>query len=122
MRAHAAAVTAQIFGHVHVDDFRVWGDDGAAGVEGAPPLLELAAVSPIYRSNPAWYELRIGAAGVNGDVPPSRLTSITAHWTNLTQTVAPSGAPSFREAYTTAGPFTKASGASLLNVWHVCYR
>ena len=106
MRAHAAAISAQIFGHVHVDDFRVWGADGAAGVEGAPPLLELAAVSPIYRSNPAWYELRVGAAGVDGDVSPSRLTSITAHWTNLTHSAATSGAPSFREAYTTAGPFT----------------
>jgi hypothetical protein len=57
---NAGVVRAQLFGHVHTQEFRTWGSsayqhdsgDMLEDVSSAPPILTFGAVSPIYNSNP----------------------------------------------------------------------
>merc|ERR1719221_2586292 len=43
-------VAAQLFGHTHSDEFRLW--PGAQA--GAGPMLQTGVVSPVYHSNPSF--------------------------------------------------------------------
>jgi hypothetical protein len=57
---NAGAVRALLFGHVHAQEFRTWGNaayehdngDMPEDISSAPPLLTFGSVSPIYGSNP----------------------------------------------------------------------
>jgi hypothetical protein len=57
-RSHVAFALA---GHTHRYDFRI---------PGGVPMLIASAVSPVYRNNPAFYELEVGTDGNLHDVVP----------------------------------------------------
>jgi len=94
LRAQPGVVTAQMFGHLHSDEYRLWDSPHAA------PLLLFASVSPVYNNNPAFYSLTTTDDGKS-------LSSITAYYANLTEAPLGLSSPlSFAEEYSRSGPFT----------------
>ena len=74
MSRHAPVIAGQLFGHIHSDQFRVWGGGGGAALD-APPLMTMASVSPIFGNNPAFYTLDLGEAEAVGEAGGSQASS-----------------------------------------------
>ncbi|CAE8716314.1 unnamed protein product, partial [Polarella glacialis] len=70
-------VAAQLFGHVHADEFRLL----PGSIQGAGPILLSGALSPVYRTFPSF---RI----VDYDSATGRLLNYRVYYTNLSSTAA----------------------------------
>ncbi len=71
LRANAKHIAFGIAAHTHRYDVRL-----AGGV----PLLIVSSVSPIYRNNPAFFELRVAADGTLRDVTPYAYDPKSGAW------------------------------------------
>jgi hypothetical protein len=69
--AHARAVRFVVGAHTHRYDFRI--------VDGIPMLIA-SAISPVYRNNPAFFELDVDTDGVLHDVIPYVYDPDTRRW------------------------------------------
>lgn len=69
-------IAAQLFGHVHADEFRVAAD----APEGTGPVLLAGSVSPIFRGNPSFRVLEY-------EPQSGRLLGYRVYWANLSAAV-----------------------------------
>ena len=78
---YSAIISAQLYGHLHTDAYRLF-DGDANPAAGAPPLILLPSISPIFKSNPAFavLELPDPTAGAARRFLPS---SLTVHYLDL---------------------------------------
>ena len=78
---YSAIISAQLYGHLHTDAYRLF-DGDASPAAGAPPLILLPSISPIFKSNPAFavLELPDPTAGAARRFLPS---SLTVHYLDL---------------------------------------
>jgi sphingomyelin phosphodiesterase acid-like 3 len=80
-----ARISFAIAGHVHRDDFRIFGD---------VPILVAPSVSPVYDNNPAFVQLDVTPAGSLQDYTPFDYSAWSRSW---------QAEPSFDETYGVSG-------------------
>ncbi len=98
--------------HVHRYDFRV-----AGGV----PMLIASSISPVYRNNPAFFELEVDRSGVLHDVIPHVYDLQQAQWTVRQSFDAMYGIDRFSAANLQSVSARLGSDASLRQRWIEAY-
>ena len=51
---HVKTIAAQLFAHVHADEFRLLPGGGGGGGGGGGPIITTGAISPVYNNNPSF--------------------------------------------------------------------
>lgn len=112
LERHARTIAFAVAGHTHRYDFRL-----AGGV----PWLLVSSISPVYRNNPAFYDLRVAPDGTLRDVVPYVYDPADDAWHARPSFDAIFGADAFDAASLTRAHDAIASDADVRARWIDAY-